>query len=277
MKARFAGQVALITGASEGVGAAATRRFAREGADVVLVARREAPLEAIAAEVRALGRRALTVAADVADGAACARAIDRTLETFGRLDVLVNNAGAHARGPFEGRTTDEIATMVDVNVRGPLVLTRLALPALRARGGAVVNVASLAGQVPLPDAAVYSATKFALRAFSFALADELRDTGVRVSVVSPGPIADTGFLMASIEDAADVVFAQPMSTADEIAALVVEAAHAGARELSTPRLSSLLAKAAYLAPGLRRLLEPAMKARGARIKARTLAARARGR
>lgn len=277
MERRFVDQVVLVTGASEGIGAEAARLFAREGACVALVARRPEPLEAMADELSSAGGRALAIAADVSRLEDCARAVETTVRELGGLDVLVNNAGAHFRGPFEQRSAEEIATMVDVNARAPLVLTRLALPHLRARRGAVVNVASLAGKVPLPDAATYSATKFALRAFSLALRAELEGSGVRVSLVSPGPIRDTGFLMDALDQAADVVLAQPMTTALEVARQIVDAAYDGRPERATPRTSSFLASATYLLPALRRVLEPVMKARGRRMRRRYQAERERAR
>lgn len=266
--ARFHDRVVVITGASEGIGAACARRFAAEGGRLVLAARRPGPLEALADELRRGGVTALAVPTDVGDVAACERLVATTCAELGGLDVLVNNAGAHFRGPVRERSPAEIATMIDVNARAPLVLSRLALDALVASRGAIVNVASIAGMTPLPDAATYSASKFALRAFSIALAEELRGSGVGVSLVSPGPILDTGFLMESLEEAADVVFAQPMSTADEVAALVVECAADRKRERVKPRSSAALATAAYLLPALRRVLEPAMKLKGRRAKAR---------
>ncbi|HJL18926.1 MAG TPA: SDR family oxidoreductase [Sandaracinaceae bacterium LLY-WYZ-13_1] len=276
MTRRFDSKVVLITGASAGIGAAAARRFADEGARVVLAARREGPLDEMAAELRGRGAEALVVPTDVADTASCAALIERAVEELGGLDVLVNNAGAHFRGAFESRSPEEIATMVDVNVRGPLVLTRLALPHLRRSGGAVVHVASLAGMVPLPDAATYSSTKAALRIFSLALAEELRGSAVTSTLVSPGPIIDTGFLMGSLEEAADVTLSQPVSTADEVATRILECALDGERERAMPPASAALAKAAYLFPGLRRVLEPVMKERGKRKKAELQARRDRG-
>ncbi len=276
MPKRFRGRVVLITGASAGIGAASARRFAEEGARLALVARHEGPLEAIAEELRSRGAETLVVPADVGDLDACRMLVERTADALGGIDVLVNNAGAHFRGAFEMRSPDEIATMIDVNVRAPLVLTSLALPHLRRTGGTIVNVASLAGMVPLPDAATYSASKFALRAFSLALAQELVGTGVASTLVSPGPIIDTGFLMNALDEAADVVFSQPMSTADEIAQMILDSAHDGRLERAKPAASAVMATASYLFPGLRRRLEPVMRARGRREKARYRERRDRG-
>jgi short-subunit dehydrogenase len=270
---RFDRAAVLITGASAGIGAEVVRRFAREGARLALAARRPEPLEAVAREVRELGAEAIAIPTDVGDPAACERLVASTVEALGGLDVLVNDAGAHFRGPFTDVSAREVATMVDVNARAPLVLTSHALPHLKRSRGAIVSVASIAGMAPLPGAAVYSATKFALRAFSLALAEELRGTGVSVSLVSPGPLVDTGFLMEHMEDAADIVFSQPMSTAEEIAEMVVECARDGRRERTKPAATSMLATLSYLLPGLRRAFEPAMKRHGARVKARLLSKR----
>jgi short-subunit dehydrogenase len=192
----FTARTVIITGASLGVGRATVEHFHRDGANVVLVARRAEPLQAAAAALDP--ERVLTVPADVADNAALARVIEATLERFGNIDGLVNNAGAHARGKLATREAGELSNMIDINLRAPIVLSRMVLPHLRERGGFIVNVASLAGKVPLDGAATYSATKFGLRAFSLALAEELRGSNVTVSVVSPGPI-DTGFIMDELD------------------------------------------------------------------------------
>ena len=261
----FNDRTVVITGASAGIGLACARQFAEAGANVVLVARGAAELERARAELARLGP-ALAIAVDVAAPDAAERIVSGTLARFGALHVLVNTAGRHARGAFGDQTDADLAAMVDVNLRAPILLTRRALPHLIANGrGAVVNVASLAGKMPVTGSAVYSATKFGLRGFSMALADELRGTGVTVSCVSPGPV-DTQFIMAELDTVSDLTMSQPLVTADQVAALVVACALDGKLERATPRLSGALATAGYLAPGLRRVLKPMLERRGRRNK-----------
>lgn len=262
----FAGRTIIVTGASAGVGRATTEQFVRAGANVVMVARRAEPLEQAADELGPR-ERLLTVAADVADNDALARVVELTIDRFGALHGLVNNAGAHFRGKVEGREAHELALMVDVNLRAPIVLTRLALPHLRRAGGFVVNVASLAGKVPLDGAATYSSTKFGLRAFTYALGEELRGTNVSVSVVSPGPI-DTGFIMDELDEVEDIVFSQTMCTADDVARMILDCAKDGRREREFPVGGGKLATLAYLVPGLRRRLRPRLERKGAAQKQR---------
>jgi hypothetical protein len=263
---RFTGKVALITGASAGIGAACAHAFAREGASVVLVARTAGPLDELAAELRAAGAAALPAALDVTDLGAARALIDRVRAELSGIDILVNNAGYNRRGPIEKFSAEELARVVEVNLSAPIAWTRLCLPELHRRRGAVVNVASLAGRIPLNHEAVYSASKFGLRAFSLALAEELQEAGVRVSCVSPGPV-DTGFIMGEIDSVPDLVFAQPMSRSEQIAALVLDCAADGKPERMAPRLSGYLATLGYLFPSLRRLLVPIMEKKGRRVKA----------
>ncbi len=263
----FRGCTVIITGASAGIGAASARLFAESGANLVLVARGSEGLEALARELQPL-TGVLPFAADVTDTAALRRMVDAARERFGRIDVLVNNAGCNVRGSVEDVSVEDLQQIIDVNLRAPVTLIRLALPWLReSRQPAIVNVASIAGRFPLPHEAAYSATKFALRAFSFALAEELHDSGIRVSVVSPGPV-ETGFILDDLDDVPDLVFAQPMSTADEIAALVFACAGDGNRERVTPAVSGKLATLGYLFPPAARILRPLMEVRGRRVKRR---------
>ena len=275
MQHDFSDQTVIVTGASAGIGEAAAWAFARAGANVVLAARGQARLDEVVASLRDEGHRALAVPTDVQRYEDCEALIQAAVAEFGSLHVLVNNAGANMRGGIEGYSAEQLALVVDVNLKAPIVLTRLALPHLRAAGtGAVVNVASLAGRVPVTHEAVYSATKFGLRAFTLAMAEELKDSGLRMSVVSPGPV-DTGFIMDDLEHVPDLVFSQPMSTSAEIAILILDSATDGRPERMRPRLGGHLATLAYLFPRLRRALVPVLEAKGRRAKARFAARRSR--
>ena len=259
---RFEGKVIVVTGASSGIGAAAARAFAAEGGHVVLAARSAAPLGQLVGEIVAAGGRALAIPIDVGDPGAPERLLERAARELGGIDVLVNNAGVNHRGAVEERTGAELAQIVAVNLTAPILLTRAVLPYFRRRGaGAIVNVASLAGRVPLPHEATYSATKFGLRAFSLSLAEELAGSAITVAIVSPGPV-DTGFIMTDLDRVPDLVFSQPMSTAEQIAALILDSAADGRRERTPSRASSLMTTFGYLFPELRSRLTPLLERRG---------------
>ena len=261
----FTEKTVIITGGSEGVGAAAARKFAAAGAHLLLVARGQQKLDAIANELRAT-TKVETFALDVSDAAGCASMLQKAEADFGRIDVLVNNAGYHERGLVDTVDADDLGKMIDVNLRAPVVLTRLVLPYLRkAGGGAIINVASLAGRTPVPGSATYSATKAGLRAFSFALADELNEDNVKIAVVSPGPI-DTGFIMSDIDNVSDLTFSQPISTAEEVADAIVELCSNDAREQAMPRISGVLTNMTYMMPWLGRLARPMLERKGQRVK-----------
>ena len=268
----FDGRVALVTGASSGIGLAVCRALVARGARVAMVARTRETLEAAAASLGG-GERAVAFPLDVADLAALERLPAEVAERMGRLDLVVNNAGAHLRGPVASRSAEDLARMVEVNLAAPIVLTRAALPLLP-RGGAVVNVASLAGFVPVPGAATYSATKAGLRAFSRALADELRPRGIAVCTVSPGPV-DTDFFLAELANVTELTFSQPMSSPERVAAAVLECARTGRREIGLPRASAKLATLGYLSPRLLHALRPMLERVGARNKAAYAARRGR--
>jgi len=260
MDDRFDGKVVVITGASSGIGASAARQFAREGARVVLAARRVDALEAVA---RSIGNHdTLVVPADVTDPAQGADLLSRARQHFGRIDILVNNAGYHARGPLETVELHRLTQMADVNLRAPVVLCRLVLPYLRqSGGGAIVNVASLAGRVPVGGAATYCATKFGLRAFSLALADELKGSRITVSVVSPGPV-DTEFFHDEIDKSPATFFAAPMRSPEQVAELILACARDGKPERTIPRISGWLAMLYYVLPRVKRLSAPVMASLG---------------
>jgi short-subunit dehydrogenase len=255
----FDGKVALVTGASAGIGLAVSEKLAAQGAKVAMVARTEKTLREAAARI---GGEAFPL--DVMDLAAVAELPQRVHDRLGALDIVVNNAGLHHRGPALSVPPLALADMITVNLTAPVVLSRAAVPLLR-KGGSIVNVASLAGMVPMRYQVTYGASKAGLRAFSRALRDELVERGISVSVVSPGPV-DTGFFGEELEKVADVVFSQPMSTADEVAEAILDCIRDGRAEIAIPWLSGKLCTLGYLSPALTRILRPAMERRGARAK-----------
>jgi short-subunit dehydrogenase len=180
------GATCLVTGASGGLGGTIASRLQREGARLVVSGRDELRLAALAGE---LGGSTRTCAADLGR----TEDVQRLAVSSGDVDVLVANAGLPANGDFAELTVEEITSAVNLNIRSTLLLTRLLLPAmLKRRSGHVVIIGSLAGLAPTPRSSVYNASKFALRGFGHALREELRGTGVGVSVVSPTFVAEAG-------------------------------------------------------------------------------------
>ncbi|MGB7754540.1 MAG: SDR family NAD(P)-dependent oxidoreductase [Salinisphaera sp.] len=259
----FRGRRALVTGASSGVGEAVARQLAAAGARVVIAARRADRLQRVADEIGAI-----VCPANVASPNACVELVETAVAALGGLDILINNAGAHHRGDFVDQGAEHLAAMVDVNLRAPVVLSRAALDHLRAaERGAIVNVGSVAGRMPVPGSATYSATKAGLRTLTYALAEECRGTRVSVSVVSPGPIA-TDFILADVDAVTDLTFSQPMSTPEQIADLVLDCIADGRVERTRPASTRIMTTLGSLFPALPRALRPALAARGRRAKAR---------
>ena len=268
----FKDKTVVITGGSKGIGAAAARLFAEAGANLMLVARNKKDLEALADELRDKTRVEI-FAMDVTDVDACVDLFKKAAFEFGRVDILVNNAGFHARGPVRKVEANELGRIIDVNLKAPIMLTRIALPYIEeVGGGAVINVASLHGKLASAGASTYSASKFGLRIFTLALAQEMEGSGIKLGVVSPGPV-DTGFIMTNVDEIDDIVFSQPMSSAEEVGQTILDLCGNNQREQSMPTSSGLLATAAYLMPWMGRYLRPMLERKGARVKARIKAER----
>jgi 3-oxoacyl-[acyl-carrier protein] reductase len=183
------GRVALVTGASRGMGRAISQRFAEEGADVIVCARTESALLSLAEEIRSTGRRCLPVVAAVDREADVGRVVEKGLEEFGRIDVCVNNAGISNPKPFLEMTMADWAETLDINLKGVVHCMRAELPdMLRRRAGTIINIASGAGLRGLPGSTAYAASKAGVIALTQALGDELLESGVRINVVCPGAI-----------------------------------------------------------------------------------------
>ena len=190
---RLAGQVALVSGASRGIGRAVALAFAREGARVTLLARGRGDLELVARAIESDGGSALVVPGDAAEEATARRAVEATLARFGRLDCLVTAQGAGAFGPLEASRVQDWDAMLRANLTATYLLCRAALPAMLAAGqGTIVALVSLAAVRAIPGCAAYTASKAGVLGLVRALAAEVRGRGVRVAALSPGAV-DTPF------------------------------------------------------------------------------------
>jgi NADP-dependent 3-hydroxy acid dehydrogenase YdfG len=239
---RLDGTVALVTGASSGIGDATARALASEGAKVAIVARRKERLDALAAE---LGDGALAIEGDVTDRAQAEAAVQQTLDAYGRLDTLINNAGVMLLGPVEGAPIEEWDRMIDLNLKGLLYTANAALPHLAQaaeseprRVADLVNISSVAGRRANAGAAVYNLTKHGVGAFSEALRQEVTQRHVRVSVVEPGAVATelTDHLRPEIKEVAAQRFAgvetlEAEDIADAIAYIVTRERRVAINEL----------------------------------------------
>jgi len=182
-------KVVLVTGSSSGLGRALAKAFARSGAHVVVSARSADALETVAADLRSFGTQVLAIPADVTQLDQVDSLIEQTVKHFGRLDVLVNNVGRSTRGALLEITPEDFASLMDINFLSVVRCTRAAVPHLIRSHGHLVNIGSLSGKSASRYVGAYSATKFALAAYTQQLRLELRPQGVHVLLVSPGPIA----------------------------------------------------------------------------------------
>lgn len=187
---KLSGKVALVTGASSGIGSATALALVAEGAAVVLAARREDRLNEVARQIREAGGQAEVIVADVADEAQANAAVDRAISAFGHLDILVNNAGLMLLGPVAGADTSDWRRMLDLNVLGLMLCSHAALRVMGPQGsGHIVNISSVSGRGAGPTSAGYSATKWAVGGFSEGLRQEARLHKIRVTVIEPGVVA----------------------------------------------------------------------------------------
>lgn len=189
MQNRLKGRIALVTGASSGIGEATAMALAEQGAKVAIAARRRDRLDSLAAKLAALGAEPLVLAADLIDIAEAQRIVAQTEAHYGRLDILVNNAGVMYLEPVAEADLGRWRQMLELNVMSLIASTQAALAGMRARReGHIVNVSSVAGRVANPNAAAYAATKFGVVGFSESLRREVYKDNIRVSVIEPGMV-----------------------------------------------------------------------------------------
>ncbi|XP_026740484.1 uncharacterized protein LOC113502929 [Trichoplusia ni] len=186
----FAGKVVLVTGGSSGIGAAAAVLFAKEGAAVAVVGRNRAKLDSVAQRCRELGARTLLITADIANDQEASTIVQKTIDEFGKLDVLINNAGIYLEGDglFNGKIMESYDKIMNTNLRAAVNITNLAVPHLVISKGNIINISSTLGSKPSSLALSYCVSKAGLDQFSRVAALELAPSGVRVNIVSPGPV-----------------------------------------------------------------------------------------
>ncbi|GGB27947.1 SDR family oxidoreductase [Allosediminivita pacifica] len=189
MADNISGKVIVITGASSGMGEATARDLAAKGARLALGARRQDRLDAIVNEIKDAGGEALAVATDVTRQEDVQKLVEAAKDAYGRVDVIFNNAGLMPLSPLESQRVDEWNQMIDVNMKGTLYGISAVLPVFKEqKSGQIINVSSVYGHKAVPNGAVYCATKFAVRALSESLRQEVKDYNVRVTVISPGAV-----------------------------------------------------------------------------------------
>jgi 3-oxoacyl-[acyl-carrier protein] reductase len=220
---KLTGKVALVTGGSRGIGAGIAKRLAADGASVAITYTKGADAAAsVVKEIEGAGGKAVAIQADAADTDAGTAAVEKTVATFGRLDVLVNNAGTAIPKRFEETTLEEVDRMININFRGLLVATQAALKHIQ-NGGRIINIGSCVGErVLTPGLVAYSATKGAVKMFTQGLSREVGSRGITVNNVQPGPI-DTDLNPAAGDWATPqkaVTALDRYGTVDEVAALV---------------------------------------------------------
>ena len=233
------GRVALVTGATSGIGWATARALAAQGGLVTVTGRREARLNDLAGRIGA--DRALAVPGDIVRRSDVDAVIDRTIDAFGRIDILVNNAGVMLLSLVGDRLVDEWDRMIDINVKGLLYGVAAVLPQMKKQGsGHIVNVGSVAGRRPFPTGTIYSATKFAVRAISAGLRNELSPTaGIRVTDIEPGVvdtelldhISDQDSVAAFAERWGQKVMLQPEDIANAVVYAVSQPQHVNVNEI----------------------------------------------
>lgn len=245
MAERLDGTVALVTGASSGIGEAAAKALAKQGAAVTVVARRGDRLQDLAKEIEGDGGKALVIEADITGQEQAASVVEQTVSEFGRLDTVFNNAGVMLLGPAEDAPVEEWDRMVDINIKGLLYVAHAALPHLfkaaedsPRRVADLINTSSVAGRRARSGSGVYNLTKFGVGAFSEALRQEVTGRHVRVSLVEPGAVATElqSHLREEIQEQAasrfaDMEILQSEDIADAVVYIVTRPRHVAVNEI----------------------------------------------
>jgi NAD(P)-dependent dehydrogenase (short-subunit alcohol dehydrogenase family) len=246
------GSTVIITGATSGIGRETAREFARAGARVVAAGRREDRLRELVTEIEGTGGAALAVGTDVADAAQVDRLIERTIERFGVVDTLVNNAGIGMAARFEEQSIADFRRVVDVNFWGAVYACKAALPHMRAQasGGLIINISSIMGKRGLPYETAYCASKFAMAGFSEALRTEVMAQGIDVSTIFPGAVESEIWETTENRTGLDMASMLPKFPARELARIIVQDARVPQPEIVMALDAQVVDFLNTLAPGI---------------------------
>jgi short-subunit dehydrogenase len=248
----ISGKVVIITGASSGIGRALAMALAREGAKLALVARRESLLQELERDTKLAGGTTVSMPLDLREKGDVETMIRSTRDRYGRIDVLINNAGFGFYGAVEDTPDDVVREIFDLNFEAPLRASRLVVPIMRAQGGGhIINISSIAGRRGLPLSGIYSATKFALNGISESLRVEVKDAGIDVTIVNPAATrTDFGDNVRRVDVAAKFKSLGHVQSAEEVAAAVVRCMKRPKPEVFPYGVSRVLVWANAFSPAL---------------------------
>jgi short-subunit dehydrogenase len=258
-------KVVIITGAAGGIGSAAARRLGQAGAILILADIRKEPLAALEKELKNEGIEAQAVEHDVTDPESWRRLVDKVLKRYGRVDILVNNAGVVHPGAAETLPLPKIQQQVSVNFMGNIHGCRSVLPAMKEQGsGKIVNVASLGGIVPMPGEAVYSATKAAIRGYSFSLAAEVKGSGISVTTICPDSVETDQLRYELLHDEAVLSFIGEAMKPEKVAAAILRATGSKRPEILVPSGMGVFARSVMAFPRIFLAVAPTLKKIGSK-------------
>lgn len=254
-------KVAFITGSAGGIGRETALLLSQKGFTLFLTDRKE-QISSLKEFVGSLNKNHIAYPCDIVSPKECSVAIKECIKRFGRIDILINNAGIMRPAKFHNVSMDAIEEQIDVNIKGTIRLTHLAMPHLKSSKGKLIILSSLAGIVPAPHHSIYSATKFALRGFALSLYLEWKELGIRVTNILPGTIQSPMTQFMASQDSSPMAYLNPPLPASDVAQAIAEAIDSDIAEVYVPYSQGLLARIALLFPYLLQWIYPILAKKG---------------